>query len=297
MKARTLKKELMATVAVVVLAAVTNCAFAQAHDQTLPLERWQTLPPTPAPAHYDHETHIRLRGIDLYTAEAGHGSPVILLHGGLANSDWWALQVNALRHHHRVIVVDSRGHGRSTRDATPYSYDLMADDVIALMDKLHIERADVLGWSDGAIQALDIAMRHPSRVGKIIAFGANTNTDGSKPDVGTNATFGIFIDRASKEYAKLSSTPKEYDDFVSQIGKMWETQPNWTDEQLGMILSKVLVLDGDHDEAIKLSHTEHIAMTIPHARLQILPDTSHFAFIQDPQAFNRAILTFLDDKQ
>lgn len=278
----------MSTLAAVALISATHAASA--------VERWQTLPPTPTPPHYDHAFHTKLRGIELYNAEVGHGRPVVLLHGGLANSDWWAFQVKALRVNHRVIVVDSRGHGRSTRDTTPYSYDLMADDVIALMDKLQIKRADIVGWSDGANQALDIAMRHPDRVGKIVAFGANTNTGGSRPDVDKNPNFGAFVDRASKEYVKLSPTPNQYQDFLAQIGNMWESQPNWTGDQLRTIKSEVLVMDGDHDEAIKRSHTEYIANTIPHARLTILPDTSHFAFIQDPEAFNRAIVNFLDDK-
>jgi len=288
MKKYALKQGLMSTLAAVTLISATHTASA--------VERWQTLPPTPTPPHYDHAFHTKLRGIELYNAEVGHGRPVILLHGGLANSDWWAFQVKALRVNHRVIVVDSRGHGRSTRDTTPYSYDLMADDVIALMDKLQIKRADIVGWSDGANQALDIAMRHPDRVGKIVAFGANTNTGGSRPDVDKNPNFGAFVDRASKEYAKLSPTPNQYQDFLAQIGIMWGSQPNWTGDQLRTINSEVLVMDGDHDEAIKRSHTEYIANTIPHARLTILPDTSHFAFIQDPKAFNRAIVNFLDDK-
>jgi len=288
MKKYALKQGLMSTLAAVALISATHAASA--------VERWQTLPPTPTPPHYDHAFHTKLRGIELYNAEVGHGRPVVLLHGGLANSDWWAFQVKALRVNHRVIVVDSRGHGRSTRDTTPYSYDLMADDVIALMDKLQIKRADIVGWSDGANQALDIAMRHPDRVGKIVAFGANTNTGGSRPDVDKNPNFGAFVDRASKEYVKLSPTPNQYQDFLAQIGNMWESQPNWTGDQLRTIKSEVLVMDGDHDEAIKRSHTEYIANTIPHARLTILPDTSHFAFIQDPEAFNRAIVNFLDDK-
>jgi len=181
-----------------------------------------------------------------------------------------------------VIVVDTRGHGRSTRDDRPYGYDLMADDVVALLDQLHIKKADVVGWSDGAIQGLDLAMRYPDRVGKIVAFGVNTNTDGLKPDFDKNPVFAAFIERAAKDYAKLSATPKEYDAFLNQIGKMWADQPNWTDAQLQSIRAQVLVVDGDHDEAIKRAHTEYIAATIPNAGLLILPNTSHFAFLRIP---------------
>ena len=255
---------------------------------------WQTLPPTPPPVAGEQTGHAKVNGISLYYATIGHGPPVVLLHGGLANSDYWGKQVAALAPHHMVILVDSRGHGRSTRDARPYGYDLMADDVVALLDTLHIAKADVVGWSDGAILGLDLAIRHPERVGKVFAFAANTVTSGVQEGVEKNPTFARYIARAGHEYARLSATPKEYDAFVAQISKMWETEPNWTDAQLKTIRSPVLVVDGDHDEAIKRAHTEYIAATIPGAGLLILPDTSHFAFLQDPTLFNAAVLHFLD---
>jgi pimeloyl-ACP methyl ester carboxylesterase len=192
--------------------------------------------------------------------------------------------------------VDSRGHGRSTRDARPYGYDLMADDVAALLDTLHLARVDVIGWSDGAIVGLDLAMRYPDRLGKVFAFAANTVTAGVQEDVEKNPTFAKFIARAGREYAKLSATPNDYDAFIAQISKMWATEPNWTDAQLRSIRVPVLVADGDHDEAIKRTHTEYIAATIPNAGLLILPNTSHFAFLQDPALFNAALLHFLGDR-
>lgn len=257
---------------------------------------WQTLPPTPPPITGEHTGHAKVNGISLYYAVIGHGPPVVLLHGGLANSDYWGLQVKALAPHHMVILMDSRGHGRSTRDARPYGYDLMADDVVGLLDTLHVPKADVVGWSDGAILGLDLALRHPDRVGRIFAFAANTLTSGVQDNVEKNPTFARYIARAGGEYVRLSSTPKDYDAFVAQISKMWETEPNWTDAQLKSIHSPVLVVDGDHDEAIKRAHTEYIAATIPGAGLLILPNVSHFAFLQDPVQFNEAILHFLDDR-
>ncbi len=129
-------------------------------------ERWQTLPPTPAPIATHRAGQARVNGISVHYAIYGHGSPVIFLHGGLANTDYWGNQVPAVAAHHMVILMDSRGHGRSTRDARPYGYDLMADDVVALMDRLEIPRADIVGWSDGGILGIDLAMRHKDRVGK-----------------------------------------------------------------------------------------------------------------------------------
>jgi pimeloyl-ACP methyl ester carboxylesterase len=263
--------------------------------------RWCTLPPTPKPVGMQGH-FAEVNGIRLYYAtkqgsagaaaknHVGALPPVILLHGGLANSDYWANQIAALTGSgRRVIAVDSRGHGRSTRNATPYGYDVMADDVVALMDKLHIERADVVGWSDGGIQALDLALRHPTRVRRIFAFGANVTPDGNIPNLDKNPTFGAFIARGRGEYAKLSSTPKEYDAFVAQIGHMWDSEPHWTDAQLATITAH-----GDHDEAIFRAHTEHIAAVIPGAGLLILPNVSHFAFLQDPALFNAALLDFLN---
>jgi pimeloyl-ACP methyl ester carboxylesterase len=254
------------------------------------------LPPTPAPITGGKNGYADVDGIRLYYVVVGSGSPVVVLHGGLANSDYWGNQAKALAPRHTVIVVDSRGHGRSTRDTRPYGYDLMADDVVALLDKLKIGKADVVGWSDGGILGLDLAIRHPDRVGKIFVFAANTVTSGVKEDVEKNPTFAAYIERDGREYAKLSATPKEYDAFVEQISKMWASEPNWTDDQLRSIRSPVLVADGDQDEAIKREHTEYIAATVPGAGLLILPNASHFAFLQDPALFNVAILHFLGDE-
>jgi pimeloyl-ACP methyl ester carboxylesterase len=259
-------------------------------------ERWQTLPPTPAPIATDRSGEADANGIKIHYAIYGHGSPVIFLHGGLANADYWGNQVPAVAAHHTVILMDSRGHGRSTRDGRPYGYDLMADDVVALMDVLKIPKADIVGWSDGGIIGLDLALRHKDRVGKVFAFAANTKTSGVVEGVEKNPTFAAYIERAGHEYAEHSATPKEYDAFVDQISKMWADQPNWTDDQLKSITTPILVVDGDHDEAIKRAHTEYIAATIPHAGLLILPNVSHFAFLQDPDQFNFAILHFLGDE-
>jgi pimeloyl-ACP methyl ester carboxylesterase len=212
------------------------------------------------------------------------------------NSDWWGNQIPALATHHTVIVMDSRGHGRSTRDARPYSYDLMADDVVALLDALKLSKADVVGWSDGAIIGIDLAIRHPDRVGKIVAFGANTMTSGMKDDSDKNPTFVSALARIEKQYPTYSATPKEYQAFFDQISKMWADQPNWTDAQLKTITAPVLVMDGDHDELIKLEHTDYMAATIPGAGLMIMPNTSHFAPLQDPGMFNYAILHFLGNE-
>ena len=260
-------------------------------------EPWKTLPPTPAPISGGHSGYANVNGIRLFHVEVGAGPPVVLLHGGLANSDYLSDQARVLASSYRVILVDSRGHGRSTRDQRPFGYDLMADDVVALLDTLNIEKAAIIGWSDGGIIGLDIAMRHPERVTRVFAFGANTSKSGLKDDFDKNPTFAAYMARAGREYARLSATPNEYAAFQEQIGKMWESEPSWTDAQLREIRIPVWVVDGDHDEGIKRDHTDYMATTIPGARLLILSNVSHFAFLQDPLAFNKAILSFLGEQQ
>lgn len=257
------------------------------------VERWRTLPATPSPIK-GRSARAEVNGISLFHVELGEGSPVVFLHGGLANSDYFGLQAPDIARQHRVILVDSRGHGRSTRNAQPFGYDLMTDDVVALLDHLQIPRAAIVGWSDGAIIGLDMAMRHPDRVSRVFAFGANTQIAGLKPDFDKDPTFAQFIARAKTEYEHISPTPGEYDQFLHQIEKMWETQPNWNDEQLRTIRTPVLIADGQHDEGIRLEHTEYMAATIPGAGLLILPNVSHFAFLQNPALFTAAVLDFLD---
>jgi pimeloyl-ACP methyl ester carboxylesterase len=254
--------------------------------------RWMTLPPTPTLPHPPHTGFAPINGIKVWYAEYGYGQPVILLHGGLANADYWGLQVRALEPHYRVIVMDSRGHGRSSRTAAPLGYDLMASDVLALMDYLHIDKAAIVGWSDGAIVGLDIAIHHPERVTRLFAFAANSNPSGVK-DVGRSPVFTAFIARAATQYAKLSPTPTQYKEFLADIEHMWATQPNFTDAQLRSIRVPTWIVDADRDEAIKRVDTDHMAATIPDAGELILPDVSHFAFLQDPEMFNAALMDFL----
>jgi pimeloyl-ACP methyl ester carboxylesterase len=254
--------------------------------------QWLALPPTPSLPAAAESGYAPVNGINIWYAVFGRGTPVILLHGGLANADYWGELVPVLTSHYRVVVMDSRGHGRSSRDARPYGYDLMASDVLALMDFLKIDKSALVGWSDGAIIGLDIAIHQPERLSKLFAFAANSDPSGVK-DVNQSPVFTAFIARAKTEYEKLSPTPTEYDAFLAQITNMWETQPNWTASDLAGIKVPTWVVDADHDEAIKRENTLFMADHIPDSGLLIEPQVSHFAFLQDPQQFNADVLHFL----
>jgi pimeloyl-ACP methyl ester carboxylesterase len=255
--------------------------------------QWLTLPPTPNLPTPAKSGDASINGIKIWYNLFGRGTPVILLHGGLANANYWGNLVPVLAPDYRVVVMDSRGHGRSSRDARPFGYDLMASDVLALMDFLKIDKAAVVGWSDGAILGLDIAMQHPERLSKLFAFAANSDPSGVK-DVTQSPVFNAFIARAKREYERLSPTPTEYDSFLVEITKMWETQPHFTADDLHGIKVPTWIVDADHDEAIKRENTLFMADQIPDSGLLIEPDVSHFAFLQDPPQFNASVLHFLD---
>lgn len=192
---------------------------------------WERLPPAPVLPDAEHSGAAAVNGIRLWYAVFGHGDPVILLHGGLANSNYWGQQIPLLARHYQIIVLDSRGHGRSTRTAAPIGYDAMASDVLALMDTLHIEKAALVGWSDGAIIGLDIAIHHPERLTKLFAFAANSDPSGVK-DVEKSPVFSAYIERAAHEYELLSPTPRAFKAFLDNISHMWATEPNFTDAEL-----------------------------------------------------------------
>ncbi|MEA2583928.1 MAG: hypothetical protein QOF33_2013 [Thermomicrobiales bacterium] len=236
---------------------------------------------------------VEINGVDIYYEVYGQGDPVFLLHGGLANGTYYAYQIPVLAAKYQLIVMDSRGHGRSSFDEQPISYELMASDVLGLMDHLGIQKADILGWSDGGIIGLEIAIHNPDRLNKVVAYGANFDPTGVRLDVGTNARFNAFIERAAEDYQKLSPHPERWDEFLNNISNMWATQPNYTEDQLKAITTPFLILDGAEEEAIDLNQTKLMALLIPGAELNLMPGTGHFAMFEKPDEFNQIVLDYL----
>jgi non-heme chloroperoxidase len=238
--------------------------------------------------------HVEHDGARIWYAGYGAGRPVILLHGGLGHSGNWGKQVPALSAAgYRPIVIDSRGHGRSTRDDRPYSYELMAGDVRAVMDTLHLEKATLIGWSDGACTALVLAGQAPERVAGVFFFACNMDPSGTKELDESNPLLGRCFGRHQKDYAALSAIPGEFDALVAAVGAMQRSQPDYKAADLAAIRVPVVSVLGEHDEFIKRDHAEYIAHTIPGATFHLLPGVSHFAPLQQPTLFNEAILSFL----
>jgi len=263
----------------------------EAHDPEL--IRFEASGAAPLPAAGDLG-YIENDGARIWYSAYGAGAPVILLHGGLGHSGNWGYQVPALiASGYRAVVIDSRGHGRSTRDGRPYSYELMASDVLAVMNALHLSRAALVGWSDGACTALILAARHPYRVAGVFFFACNMDPTGVRPLDPTPALNRCFS-RHTEDYKRLSATPEQFKHFVEDVGLMQRTQPNYSRQDLEKIRVTVRIVQSERDEFIKREHAEYLARTIPGARLILLNGVSHFAPLQRPQQFNAAMLAFVE---
>jgi pimeloyl-ACP methyl ester carboxylesterase len=257
------------------------------------LSRFEAEGAAPLPAA-DDQGYVEHDGARIWYAAYGSGRPAILLHGGLGHSGNWGYQVPALTGNgYRAVVIDSRGHGRSTRDVRPYLYEQMASDVLAVMDRLNIKKAGLVGWSDGACTALILASKAPARVAGVFFFACNMDPSGTK-EFEFTATVERCFNRHVKDYERLSATPDQFGAFSDAVGLMQRTQPNYSAGDLAQIIVPVAIVQSEHDEFIRREHAEYLARSIPNAEYIGLPGVSHFAPLQRPKLFNAAMLGFLN---
>ncbi|MBJ6132600.1 alpha/beta fold hydrolase [Ochrobactrum sp. Q0168] len=236
-----------------------------------------TIPALPA-------AFAEVNGIEMYYRIVGKGPPILLIPGGLSDQHVWDAQLPILARHHTVIVADSRGQGRSTRTSEPLTYGLMADDYVALLDFLQIDKVDLVGWSDGGIIGLDIAMRYPERLKSLFAQAANVSPEGNT---------GYIEARAE---GRPIPELRHYESIDKEIHALWANEPNYTDDELSKIAVRTAIVIGDHDTAITREHTEFIASQIPGAELIILPDSGHGVPVENPRLYAHTVLKFIDGK-
>lgn len=216
--------------------------------------------------------------------EEGDGFPLILLHGNGEDLNYFEHQMKPLAKHFRVIALDTRGHGKSPRGEAPFSIRQFADDLLAFMDGHSIQKAHLLGFSDGGNIAMVFALAHPDRVGKLILNGANLDASGVKRSVQIPIEIGY---RVAKLFARRSPEARRN---AEMLGLM-VNDPNVKPEELSRIKAQTLVIAGSKD-MIKESHTRLIARSIPGARLAII-EGDHFVANKHPKEFNEAVIRFL----
>ena len=196
-----------------------------------------------------------------------------------------------------MLIADSRGHGRSTRSEKPFGYQLMADDYIGLLDHLMIDKVALVGWSDGGIIGLDIAMRHPERLTKLWAYGANFNIGGLVPGFDKDPVFSQAIAKAGERlFAPVADAER-----VRRVRRGDQRDVEfaaglYARSSSDQITTPTMIVDGEYDEAIKREHTEELARSFPSARFLIMPGVSHFGHLQNPELYNTYLTGFLDSQ-
>ena len=224
-----------------------------------------------------------VNGIKIYYETYGTGEPLLLLHGNGGSIEAFKNQIPFFQNHYRVIAVDSRLQGKSGGSADTLSYEMMAADFAGLLDYLKIDSANVLGWSDGGIDGLILAMNFPQKVKKLAVTGANIIPD-------TTALNATDLEEMRKIVVNTASTQRE-----KTLNRMMIFQPQIPFADLKKIRCPVLVMAGDRD-MIKPGHTLKIYQSLPHASLCIFPDSFHHVCQQHPTLFNDTVLTFLIKK-
>jgi pimeloyl-ACP methyl ester carboxylesterase len=237
---------------------------------------------------------VEANEVDHYYEEHGTGAPVLLLHGGMESSDSWLAQTASIAEHHRVLLVDRRGHGRTADVDGAITYELMRDDTIACIEALDIGGSHLVGWSDGGIVALMVAIERPDLVGRIVTLGANASSDAyteaARISLGPDSP---LVDLIRAEYEPLSPDgPDHWPVFRDKVMHLWwETSFDFTD-QLDRITTPTLVMAGD-DDCIEPGHLVEMFRRLPKGRLGIVPGASHVVPLEQPELVNRMILDFL----
>jgi pimeloyl-ACP methyl ester carboxylesterase len=219
-----------------------------------------------------------------------NGRDVLLLHGGMGNGTNWAKQIEPLvKSGYRVVSMDTRAHGRSTSGSQTLSYKVFAGDACLLAEHLRLQELIVVGWSDGACTALEIARTRPSLVAGVIFFACNVDPTGTLEFRMTESIRNCLI-RHERDFANMSPTLERFADLQPKLDPMQKNEPNYGKEDLGRITVPIAVIQGDRDEFIKLDHARYIANSLGNSHFEQLEGLSHFAPIEDPERFNEAML-------
>jgi pimeloyl-ACP methyl ester carboxylesterase len=236
----------------------------------------------PAAGHY-----CTANGVKLYYETYGQGSPLLLLHGNGESISSFSNQIATFAREYHVIAVDTRDHGKSATTHGKLTYDLLADDMNALLDSLKLPAAHIVGWSDGGNTGLSMALRYPGRVKSLVTMGANLYADTTAVDV-----------KMLKEVRQMYHLTSVLGPFnakmrnAHRLTAMLLHYPQLQPSQLTAIQRPVLVLAGEKD-IIKASHTRLIGQSIPHARVVLLTGVTHYAPQENPGLFNETVLAFL----
>lgn len=216
-----------------------------------------------------------VNGIHLYYEERGEGPPLVLLHGGVLTIELsFGVVIPVLAEHHRVIAVELQGHGRTADIDRPMTFEHFAADVVALLDHLGIESADVFGFSLGGLTAYELLVHHPGRVRRAVVASADYRNDRlgeiDAERLPTEEDFAAMRDA----YTAVAPDPTHFEEFMKRLEVLVHGFDGWTDDDLRGIAVPVLVLIGDTDFILVPNAVEAVEL-LPQGRLAVLPATTH----------------------
>jgi pimeloyl-ACP methyl ester carboxylesterase len=229
--------------------------------------------------------YINTRGFKMYYETYGQGDPLLIIHGNGGSIKDFINQIPYFSKKYKVILADSRAQGKSIDPTDSLSYEMMADDLNALLDSLHIKSCNVIGWSDGGINGLLLAMRNPDKVKKLAVTGANLWPDTSAVDPMVYKMALNYNDSLDK----LKQTPEIKK--ITKLTHLLTYEPHITTDQLKQIKCPTLVIGGDHDVLLP-EHTLLIAKSIPSSYLWIIPESGHSTPINKKDQFNKIVGEF-----
>lgn len=229
--------------------------------------------------------YVSLRGIKMYYETYGTGKPLLIIHGNGGSIKNFSKQIPYFSKEYKVILADSRAQGKSVDTGDSLTYEMMADDLNALLDNLHLDSCYVIGWSDGGINGLLLTIRHPEKVKKLAITGANLWPDSTAIE----PSLFVWLADAVDSLSKVKQTPEVKNEY--KLIAMMTKEPNITLGQLHTIKCPTLVIGGDHD-ALLPKHTMLIADNIPQSYLWIIPNSGHSTPINYSKQFNETINDF-----
>ncbi len=242
----------------------------------------------------DAGQYINVNGLKTYYEIHGEGEPLLLMHGGFCTIETFFAQTPELAKRYRVILPERRGHGRTADVEGPITYDAMARDTIGFMEALGIPNAHLVGYSDGAIVGLIVAMRRPDLVKKLVAISANFDCDGLTEEASVESwTAETFPALFADAYKHLTPDgPDHWPVVFQKIQRMILTEPKIKPEELATIKAPTLVMAADRD-LMTLEHTVALFRAIPAAQLCIIPGATHGLIFGQAARVNQAVLDFL----
>jgi len=234
---------------------------------------------------------VRVGDVDIHYVSYGSGAPLVLLHGGLSNRLSWFSQLPWLVENGRqVVLLDTRGHGDSGLGDAELTYRLLAADAVAVLDRLAIEKTDIIGWSDGGNTALLLARCWPQRVRRMVVISANFNPGGLTPEAQQeNVQPSRGIDRWWKRW--WTGAGDRLRDLESRVQRMWRTRPNLQQADLAAIAAPTLVIAGNAD-VVSIAHARQMADWLANGSLAVIPG-GHFTPVTQARRVNGLIAEFL----